>query len=153
MRADNSHHVIAASRRRSQATHRRAIAAVRQMDTTGMPITFDALAREAGVSRSWLYTQPDLRSEIERLRQQHRSTGRRRVPDPPRTYPTRSPPKQPTITNNAEQHAISVTPLQGTYPSLSVSPRSAGRTRLLLRWGIAGARQCEQAHPTACTRR
>ncbi len=34
----------------------------------GLPITFDALAREARVSRSWLYNQPDLRAEVERLR-------------------------------------------------------------------------------------
>lgn len=88
MRADNSHHVIAAARQRSQSTHRRAVTALRRMDTTGIPITFDALAREAGVSRSWLYTQPDLRSEIERLRQQHRSTSQRRVPDRQRASDT-----------------------------------------------------------------
>ena len=38
------------------------------MDKAGLPITFDAVAREAGVSRSWLYNQPDLRTEVERLR-------------------------------------------------------------------------------------
>jgi hypothetical protein len=38
----------------------------------GAPITFDTLAREADVSRSWLYTQPDLRVHIERLRERHR---------------------------------------------------------------------------------
>lgn len=38
------------------------------MDKAGLPITFDALAREAAVSRSWLYNQPDLRAEVERLR-------------------------------------------------------------------------------------
>ena len=32
------------------------------------PISFDAVAREGKVSRSWLYNQPDLRAEIERLR-------------------------------------------------------------------------------------
>lgn len=36
------------------------------MDATGQRITFDAVAREAGVSRSWLYAQDDLRAEIER---------------------------------------------------------------------------------------
>ena len=81
MRADNSTFVIAAARRRSQATHRRAVAALRRMDTTGIAVTFDALAREAGVSRSWLYNQPDLRAEVERLRQRRRPNGRRLVPD------------------------------------------------------------------------
>ena len=81
MRADNSTFVIAAARRRSQATHRRAVAALRRMDTTGVDVTFDAVAREADVSRSWLYNQPDLRAEIERLRQRKRPSGRRPVPD------------------------------------------------------------------------
>jgi hypothetical protein len=34
-----------------------------------VPITFGAVSRNAGVSRSWLYGQPDLRAEIERLRE------------------------------------------------------------------------------------
>jgi hypothetical protein len=81
MRADNSHHVVAAARRRSQATRRRALAAVRRMSNTGLPITIEAVAREAGVSRSWLYSQPDLRAEIERLRQRAQPAAGRAVPD------------------------------------------------------------------------
>ncbi len=51
------------------------------MDTAGKPITFDSVAREAGVSRSWLYDQPDLRAEIERLRaQRHPPTPHAPVP-------------------------------------------------------------------------
>jgi len=42
------------------------------MDTAGAPVNFDAVARHARVSRSWLYTQPDLRTQIERLRARHR---------------------------------------------------------------------------------
>jgi len=68
MRADNSHHVIAAARQRSQATKRRAVTALRRLDNAGTSINFDVVAREAKVSRSWLYNQPDLRAEIERLR-------------------------------------------------------------------------------------
>ncbi|MFD5433213.1 DUF6262 family protein [Kitasatospora sp. NPDC127067] len=71
MRADNSPHIIAAARQRAAATRERAIAALRRMDTAGQPATFDAVAREAGVSRSWLYTQPDLRAEITSLRDRH----------------------------------------------------------------------------------
>lgn len=82
MRADNSQHVIAAARRRSAATRDQAVAALRRMDTTGIPVSFDAVAREAGVSRSWLYNQPDLRSEIERLRSRQRLVPTARaVPD------------------------------------------------------------------------
>jgi len=50
------------------------------MDATGQRITFDAVSREAGVSRSWLYTQEDLRAGIERLRDRHRAA-------PPKTVP------------------------------------------------------------------
>lgn len=34
----------------------------------GEPVTFETVAKRAGVSRSWLYAQPDLRAEVERLR-------------------------------------------------------------------------------------
>ena len=82
MRADNTHHLTEAARRRAQATRRRAVAALRRMDTSGLPVTIDALAREAGVSRSWIYSQPDLRAEAARLRD--RPPGHRpRCPRPP----------------------------------------------------------------------
>ncbi len=80
MRADNSRHVIAAARRRAEQTRQRAIAALRRMDATGQRITFDAVARQAGVSRSWLYAQQDLRAEIQRLRQRHPATPAAPVP-------------------------------------------------------------------------
>ena len=44
----------------------------------GIMITFETVARKAQVSRSWLYTQPDIRTEIERLR----ALGRRTAPAP-----------------------------------------------------------------------
>ena len=81
MRADNSRHVIAAARRRSEATRRRAVAALRRMDNAGIPVTFDAVARQGRVSRSWLYNQPDLRAEIERLRERQQPAARQLVPD------------------------------------------------------------------------
>jgi phosphoenolpyruvate carboxylase len=71
MPADNTHLVIAAARRRAAATRRRAVAALRRLDAAGATLTFDTLAREASVSRSWLYTQPDLRAEVERQRDAH----------------------------------------------------------------------------------
>lgn len=73
MPADNSHLIVAAARRRATATRRRAVAALRRMDATGTTITFETVAHEAGVSRSWLYNQPDIRAEIERLRARHPS--------------------------------------------------------------------------------
>lgn len=81
MRADNSRHVIAAARSRSEATRSRAVTALRRMDNAGIPVTFDAVARQACVSRSWLYNQPDLRTEIERLRERQQPAASRPVPD------------------------------------------------------------------------
>ncbi len=78
MRADNSSHLIAAARNRHELTRAKAIRSLRELDRAGTPITFEAVARHAGVSRSWLYTEPDLRGEIERLRE---ATGR--APTPP----------------------------------------------------------------------
>lgn len=42
--------------------------AIARLDRRGASITFAAVAEEAGVDRSWLYSQQDLRGEIERLR-------------------------------------------------------------------------------------
>jgi hypothetical protein len=78
MRADNSHHIIAAARNRHEFTRAKAIQALREIDAAGTAVTFDAVARAAGVSRSWLYTQRDLRTEIGRLR-----AARRRSPGEP----------------------------------------------------------------------
>ena len=80
MRGDNSHHVIAAAHRRAEQTRQRAVNALRRMDGTGQRITFDAVSRAAGVSRSWLYAQDDMRAEIDRLRQRHPATPPPQVP-------------------------------------------------------------------------
>lgn len=66
--ADNRAHLLASAARRSAAVRQRATDALRRLDTTGTPITFTAVAHEAGVSRTWLYRDADLRAEIERLR-------------------------------------------------------------------------------------
>ncbi|MFG2629831.1 DUF6262 family protein [Streptomyces sp. NPDC048473] len=78
MRADNSRHIVAAAGNRHEYTLAKAIKALREIDAAGTAVTFDSVARAAGVSRSWLYTQPDLRAEIERLR-----TERQRASDGP----------------------------------------------------------------------
>ncbi len=81
MRADNTAHVIAAARQRAAVTRRRAVAALRRLEGAGQPISFDALAREAQVSRSWLYSQPDIRAEVARLRDQRTPRPHPRLPD------------------------------------------------------------------------
>jgi hypothetical protein len=60
----------AAQRKRDQAFER-AQAALRDLARRGETISFQAVARHGGVSRQWLYTQLELRAEIERLRARH----------------------------------------------------------------------------------
>lgn len=68
MRADNTAHLITAAARRHELTRSKAIQAIRELDNANTAVTFETVAQEAGVSRSWLYTQPDLRAEVQRLR-------------------------------------------------------------------------------------
>ena len=82
MRADNSGHIIAAARRRAGDARRKAAAALRRMDASGQPVTFSTVAATAGVSRSWLYAQDDLRGQIERLRaRQQQAPAAPQIPD------------------------------------------------------------------------
>ncbi len=80
MRADNSHHIVQAARRRSEYTRAKAIQALRVLDNSGQAVTFEAVAQRAQVSKSWLYAQPDLRAEIENLRAAHRQAPDSRIP-------------------------------------------------------------------------
>ena len=66
--ADNRAHLAAAAARRSSEARQRATDALRRLDATGTPITFAVVADNAGLSRSWLYRDPDIRAEIQRLR-------------------------------------------------------------------------------------
>ena len=63
-----------AAQARHEATLQRATAALQRMARRGEAVTFRRLAETAGVSRSWLYRQPQLREEITRMRDT--STGR-----------------------------------------------------------------------------
>ena len=62
MPADNLHHLALAARRRHELTRAKAIQALRELEAAGTPVTFDSVARHGQISRSWLYTQPDLRT-------------------------------------------------------------------------------------------
>jgi hypothetical protein len=53
---------------RHQRTVARAEQALRELDAAGGPVSFQAVARRAGISRQWLYTQPALRARIKALR-------------------------------------------------------------------------------------
>lgn len=64
MRADNSRHLAKAARSRAEQTRLRAVTTLRHLAGTDQPVTVSVLAQHAGVSRSWLYTQPDLLTHI-----------------------------------------------------------------------------------------
>lgn len=57
-----------AAQARHDETLRRAENTLRHLAKKGGPITFRRIAEEAGVSRSWLYRQDQLRSQIDQLR-------------------------------------------------------------------------------------
>lgn len=73
MPTNNSIHLIRAAHKRHEHTRAKAIAAMHELDRNGAAITFESVARHAGVSRSWIYTQTDLKDEISRLRAQRRT--------------------------------------------------------------------------------
>jgi Family of unknown function (DUF6262) len=64
MLADNSSHLRAAARSKHEATRTRALAALTELEADSRRITVTALAKAAGVARSWIYTQPDLMDRI-----------------------------------------------------------------------------------------
>jgi hypothetical protein len=72
-----------AAARRHELTRARAIQALRELDRAGSPVTFAAVAAAAGISRSWLYTQPDISSQIRRLRENTDGAGSAGAIPPP----------------------------------------------------------------------
>jgi hypothetical protein len=68
MRPDAAAPLAEAAARRHELTRAKAIHALRELDRAGVPVTFAAVASAAGISRSWLYAQPDIRDQIQRLR-------------------------------------------------------------------------------------
>jgi Family of unknown function (DUF6262) len=67
MRADNSHHLVAATRRRREQTLAKARQALQELKDSSQPVTIAGVAARAGVSRAWLYAETDLRQQIEAL--------------------------------------------------------------------------------------
>lgn len=60
MPADNSAQLRASAQRRHEQARRRAFDALAVLRQEEAPLTVAGLARNAGVARSWIYTQPDL---------------------------------------------------------------------------------------------
>ena len=57
-----------AAARRHELTRAKAVQAIHELGRSSTPVTFTGVARTAGISRSWLYTQPDISDQIRRLR-------------------------------------------------------------------------------------
>jgi Family of unknown function (DUF6262) len=74
MPADNTAQLIDSARRRHELTRAKAIRALRELARAATPVTFELVARTAEVSRSWLYSQPDIRDQIQQLRDTTRRT-------------------------------------------------------------------------------
>ncbi len=60
--------LAAAAAQRHDDAHQRAQRVLRELHKSGEQISFAAVARLAGVTRKFLYSQPDLRDHIERAR-------------------------------------------------------------------------------------
>ncbi len=73
MRPEAATPLVAAAKRRHELTRAKAIQAIRELDRAGTTVTFTAVAGQAQVSRSWLYSQPDICRQIRQLRE---ATGR-----------------------------------------------------------------------------
>lgn len=80
MPPENTARLVAAAQRRHELTRSKAVQALRELERAGDPVTFESVAAAASVSRSWLYTQPDLKAEIQRLRETARKTPTSPVP-------------------------------------------------------------------------
>jgi hypothetical protein len=63
--------LTAAARRKSESKAKAVDDAIRRLIKRGVPITFQQVQREAGVSHSFLYSNPTLRRRIEQLREEH----------------------------------------------------------------------------------
>jgi hypothetical protein len=70
-RADNSAFLAQANARRHQAALAAARHAIEQLQRGGTAINYTTVAHSAGVSRSWLYRQGQIRDLISQLRHQH----------------------------------------------------------------------------------
>ncbi|MGW7524518.1 DUF6262 family protein [Streptomyces sp. NPDC054783] len=76
----NTAPLVAAARKRHELARAKAIQALRELDRTGAPVSFEGVVQRAGISRSWLYGQPDVRAGIERLRDVSRRSSSPQVP-------------------------------------------------------------------------
>lgn len=66
----NTSGIKAAAQRKREATFTKTEDAIKKLIKEKKAINFESVAEAAGVTRAWLYRQPDLRARIETLREQ-----------------------------------------------------------------------------------
>jgi len=120
MRTDNTANLITAAQRRHELTRSKTIQALHELDASGAPVTYQVVARRAQVSRSWLYTQPDIRAEIERLRDHGR-----RPPASPIPRGSAPPSRRCSAASRPQPHASGSSPRTTTDCAGSSSRHSA----------------------------
>jgi hypothetical protein len=116
MRADNTAAIIRAAQQRHQLTRAKAIRALRELDHSGEPVTFEAVARAAGVSRSWLLDSPTFGSTSS-------ASAKPPVAHPPRASPRWNEHPLHRYSNDCRQ------PPRGTDNSPRRTSGSAGNSR------------------------
>lgn len=84
MPADNTAHLRAAARERAERTLARAAEAMERLAAEGQPMSVARVAAAARVSRSWLYTQPQLLERIAALADRRPPARREATPAPER---------------------------------------------------------------------
>jgi hypothetical protein len=94
MPADRAARLAEHARARHEHAMQRACAALAAIARDGEPVSVSRLAAEAAVSRSWIYTQPALRDQIDKLRQ-----------DTPRADPRRHQPSS-RASDNSLRHRL-----------------------------------------------
>lgn len=80
MRADNSTHLAESARRRRAATVARATTTIEAAEAAGTRVSVTDLARQASVSRAWLYAERGLRERIQLLAAMGKPTAEQSVP-------------------------------------------------------------------------
>ncbi len=68
-RADNTINLLRAAADKRDSATRRTVAVIGEFARTGAHVSVAVVAHSAGVSRSWIYEQPDLLADINRLRE------------------------------------------------------------------------------------
>ncbi len=66
----NTTGIKAAAQKKREAAFAKTEEAIKKLLKEKKPINFESVAQTAGVTRAWLYNQPELRSRIEALRSQ-----------------------------------------------------------------------------------